>query len=281
LASLDIDHLARAAAGRTLIMGILNVTPDSFSDGGDHAERDAAVARGRAMLAEGADIIDIGGESTRPGAAEVDAATESARVLEVIRALGAEPGALISIDTYKAAVADAALSAGARIVNDVWGLQREPEIARVAAAHGAAVIAGHWEKEARYSAASILDALKRFFDRSIAIARAAGIPDHRILLDPGIGFGKDLDENLLILDRLDGLVALGFPIVIGTSRKRFIGALTGREPKDRIYGTIATNVIAAERGAAIVRVHDVAAHRDALALADAIIATRDQQVSTP
>ncbi len=280
MASLDIDHLARAAGGRTLIMGILNVTPDSFSDGGDHAEADAAVARGRTMLAEGADIIDIGGESTRPGAAEVDAATESARVLDVIARLGAEPGALVSIDTYKAAVADAALLAGARIVNDVWGLQREPEIARVAAAHGAAVIAGHWEKDARYGTASILDALKRFFDRSIAIARAAGVPDRRILLDPGIGFGKDTDENLLILDRLDTLGALGFPIVIGTSRKRFIGALTGREPKDRIFGTIATNVIAAERGAAIVRVHDVAAHRDALALADAILASRHTQAST-
>lgn len=281
MASLDIDHLARAAGGRTRIMGVLNVTPDSFSDGGDHAGRDAAVARGHAMLAEGADIIDIGGESTRPGADEVDAATERARVLDVIATLAKERETLLSIDTYKAAVADAALAAGARIVNDVWGLQREPEIARVAAAHGAAVIAGHWEKDARYGPASILDAIKRFFDRSIAIARAAGIPDQRILLDPGIGFDKDASENLIILDRLDTLVALGFPVVVGTSRKRFIGALTGRDPKDRIFGTIATNVVAAERGAAIVRVHDVAAHRDALALADAIIATRDQQAPPP
>jgi len=274
LPSLDIDHLARTASGRTLVMGVVNATPDSFSDGGDHAAPEAAIAHGLHLTAEGADIVDIGGESTRPGAGEIDAASELSRILPVISGLAPRLGALISVDTYKASVAEAALAAGARIVNDVFGLQREPDIARIAAAHGAAVIAGHWEPGASHSVATVLDDLQRFFERSIAIARAAGIPDQRILLDPGIGFGKGQAENLLILDRLDRLAAMGFPIVIGTSRKRFIGALTGREPKDRLAGTLATNVIAAERGAAIVRVHDVAAHRDALAVTDAILASR-------
>lgn len=271
---IDLDALDRRAAGRTLVMGIVNVTPDSFSDGGDHATTEAAIAHAAHLLAEGADIIDIGGESTRPGAAEVDAATEIARILPVIEALSRSTDRLISVDTYKAAVAEAALMAGARIVNDVWGLQREPDIARVAAGHGAAVIAGHWETGVTYGPATILDAMKRFFDRSIGIAQSAGIADRHILLDPGIGFGKGEAENLVILDRLDEIVALGFPVVIGTSRKRFIGSLTGREPKQRLAGTIASNVIAAERGASILRVHDVAAHRDALAVADAILSSR-------
>lgn len=271
----DVDQLGRKASGRTLVMGVLNVTPDSFSDGGDYADPAAAIARGFAMVEEGADIVDVGGESTRPGAKELDAETEASRVLGVVRSLAGAPDILVSIDTYKAAVAEAALKAGARIVNDVGGLRREPDIARVAAAHGAAVVIGHWEKETRYGPATILDAMLRFFDRSIATARAAGVPDHRILLDPGIGFGKDIDENLVILDRLDRIVALDFPVVIGTSRKRFIGALTGREPRDRLFGTIATHVLAVERGASIVRAHDVAPHRDALVLVDAILGSRN------
>ncbi|ODT13706.1 MAG: dihydropteroate synthase [Kaistia sp. SCN 65-12] len=273
-APIDIDHLDRRASGRSLIMGILNVTPDSFSDGGDHAEGEAALAHAALLVAEGADIVDIGGESTRPGAAEVDAETELDRVIPAVRAVAASTTALISIDTYKASVADQALAAGADIVNDVWGLQREPEIARVAGAHGAAVVVSHWERET-YSPATILDAMKRFFDRSIALARAAGIPDHRIVLDPGIGFGKNMAENLLILDRIDEIVALGFPVLLGVSRKRFIGEITGREPKDRLAGTIATNVLAAAKGVSAFRVHDVAAHRDALAVTDAILSSRE------
>lgn len=272
-APVDIDHLDRRASGRSLIMGILNVTPDSFSDGGDHAEGEAAIAHAALLVADGADIVDIGGESTRPGAAEVDAETELARVIPAVRAVAARTGALISIDTYKASVADQALAAGARIVNDVWGLQREPEIARVAGAHGAAVVVSHWERET-YSPATILAAMRRFFDRSIALARAAGIPDHRIVLDPGIGFGKNMAENLLILDRIDEIVALGFPVLLGVSRKRFIGEITGREPKDRLAGTLATNVLAAAKGVSAFRVHDVAAHRDALAVTDAILSSR-------
>lgn len=274
-APIDIDHLDRRTSGRSLIMGILNVTPDSFSDGGDHNEVDTAIAHAELLLAEGADIIDIGGESTRPGAAEVDSDTEAARVIPTIRALAGRTGALISVDTYKASVADQALAAGAHIVNDVWGLQREPEIARIAGAHGAAVIASHWEREA-YSPATILDAMKRFFERSVALARQAGIPDHRIVLDPGIGFGKGMAENLLILDRIDEIVALGFPVLLGVSRKRFIGEITGREPKQRLAGTLATNVLAAAKGVSSFRVHDVAAHRDALAVTDAILSSRER-----
>jgi dihydropteroate synthase len=272
-ASADIDLLSRAASGRTLVMGVVNTTPDSFSDGGDFLDPALAIDHGRRLLGEGADILDVGGESTRPGAAEVDAATELARVLPVVRGLAALPGALVSIDTYKAAVADAALAAGARIVNDVWGLQREPAIADVAARHGAAVIASHWETGPR-DRGSLLDAMKRYFERSVAIARAAGVPDHRIVLDPGIGFGKDLADNLLILNRLGEIVALGFPVLVGTSRKRFIGELTGRQPKERLAGTIASNVLAVAAGASIIRVHDVGPHREALAVADAILAGR-------
>lgn len=274
-APIDIDHLDRRTSGRSLIMGILNVTPDSFSDGGDHNDVETAIAHAELLLAEGADIIDIGGESTRPGAAEVDSDTEAARVIPTIRALAGRTGALISVDTYKASVADQALAAGAHIVNDVWGLQREPEIARIAGAHGAAVIASHWEREA-YSPATILDAMKRFFERSVALARQAGIPDHRIVLDPGIGFGKGMAENLLILDRIDEIVALGFPVLLGVSRKRFIGEITGREPKQRLAGTLATNVLAAAKGVSSFRVHDVAAHRDALAVTDAILSSRER-----
>ena len=264
-----LELLSRAAAGRTLIMGVVNTTPDSFSDGGDFLEPAFAIEHGLRLLAEGADILDIGGESTRPGAAEVDATTELARVLPVVKALASEAGALVSIDTYKAAVADAALAAGARIVNDVWGLQREPEIARVAGHHGAMVVASHWDREPRGNVA-LLEAMKRYFDRSIGLARAAGIPDQRIILDPGIGFGKDLADNLLILNRLAEIVALGFPVLVGTSRKRFIGHLTGREPKDRLAGTIASNVLAAAAGASIVRVHDVREMAQVARVADAI-----------
>ncbi|MCX5493454.1 dihydropteroate synthase [Kaistia dalseonensis] len=252
-------------------MGVVNVTPDSFSDGGDHATTEPAIAHAERLLAEGADIIDLGGESTRPGSVEIDAETEIARVVPVVAGLAmARPEALLSIDTYKAEVAERALAAGARIVNDVWGLQREPDIAMVAAAHGAAVVASHWERET-YSTALLLDAMKRYFERSIAIARNAGIPDQRIVLDPGLGFGKGTADNLMILDRIGEIVALGFPVLVGASRKRFIGEITGRPPKERQAGTLAAGVIAAMRGADIIRVHDVAAHHDGLAVADAIL----------
>lgn len=253
-------------------MGVLNVTPDSFSDGGDHFDPEAAIAAAQLMAADGADIIDIGGESTRPGAVPIDAETELRRIAPIIAALAGAGGPPLSIDTYKAHVADEALLAGARIVNDVTGLRRDPAIAGVAAAHDAGLVIGHWEWEASYGAATIVDAMLRFFEAAIGTARAAGVTDARIVLDPGLGFGKDAAENLAILAGMDRLVALGYPVLVGASRKRFIGALTGREPRERLAGTLGAHVIAAANGASIVRVHDVAPHREALAVADAILA---------
>ncbi|MBB5754206.1 dihydropteroate synthase [Prosthecomicrobium pneumaticum] len=271
-----LDQFHRRATGRTLVMGVVNVTPDSFSDGGDFADAEAAIAHGVALAAEGADILDVGGESTRPGATEVDAETECRRILPVIAGLARRTAVTLSVDTYKAAVAEAALAAGARIINDVWGLQREPEIAPIAAAHGAAVVASHWEREAR-TPATILDAVLRFFERSLAIARRAGVPDDRIVLDPGLGFNKTGAENLALLAHLDRIVALGFPVLVGASRKRFIGELTGKPPKERTMGSVGAHVVAATKGASIVRVHDVAAHRQALSVADAVLAAQEHR----
>lgn len=264
-------HLLPDLGKRTLVMGILNVTPDSFSDGGRFISVDAALEQARLMAGEGADILDIGGESTRPGAVEVSEAEEIARVVPVIAAIAAAGLPPISIDTYKAGTARAALAAGARIVNDVWGLQREPDIARVAADHGAAVIVMHNRPDID-PARDIIDDIKTFFDRSISIARKAGIADDDIVLDPGIGFGKTFEQNVDAIARLGELRPLGFPLLMGCSRKRMIGALVGpdRPVGERLIGTVAANVAAILNGADIVRVHDVAAHRDAAAVADAI-----------
>ena len=253
-----------------LIMGIINVTPDSFSDGGQFDKEDAALAHARQLAAEGAHILDIGGESTRPGAQVVGLEEELARIKPAIQSIAkAELGTAISIDTYKAKVADAALTSGAHIVNDVWGLQREPDIAKAAAAHQAPVIINHWEKDIPADL-DLLDAMKRFFDRSIEIALQAGLSDTHIILDPGIGFGKSFEDNLVILNRLEEISAWGYPILMGTSRKSFIGKLLDKEPQDRLFGTIASNVIAQMKGAHIFRVHDVEAHLDALKITQAI-----------
>ncbi|MBL4876573.1 MAG: dihydropteroate synthase [Cohaesibacteraceae bacterium] len=251
-------------------MGIVNVTPDSFSDGGKHDTTDAAINHAMRLAGEKADILDIGGESTRPGAAEVTTAQELERILPVIKQLATMTKITISIDTYKATVANAALGAGATIVNDVWGLQREPEIASVAADHNATVVINHWEKNSD-PAIEIIDRLKKFYERSIMIAHKAGIADDRIVLDPGIGFGKTVIENLKILDRQAEIIELGYPLLIGTSRKSFLGILLEKEPDERLFGTIATNVLATQRGAAIFRVHDVAAHKDAIRVTHAIL----------
>ncbi len=269
--ALKLGPISWAQSAPPLIMGIINVTPDSFSDGGRYIDRDNALSHARQLVKEGAGILDIGGESTRPGAALVGEDEELDRVIPAISAIAeADLGCVISVDTYKARVADKALEAGAHIVNDVWGLQREPDIAQAAANHQAPVIINHWEKE-RHADSDILDQMKRFFDRSIAIALAAGVKDTDIILDPGIGFAKDVAENVEILARLEQLCVWGYPLLIGTSRKRFIGSLTGREdPVDRVFGTVASNVVALLKGAAIFRVHDVAAHKDALAVAHAI-----------
>lgn len=256
---------------RTLVMGILNVTPDSFSDGGRYTSIEAALAHARQMIDEGADILDIGGESTRPGATEVPQEEESARVIPVIERLTAGGCPPISIDTYKAATAEAALKAGAAIVNDVWGLQREPDIATVAAAHGAPVIVMHNRTDIDPSL-DIIEDMKAFFERSLTIARKAGVPDEHVVLDPGVGFGKTFEQNVQAVARVGELKALGYPVLMGTSRKRMIGTLIGpeRPVAERLVGTVASNVAAILAGADIVRVHDVAAHRDAAAVADAI-----------
>ena len=253
------------------VMGVVNVTPDSFSDGGEWLDPEDAIAHGRELLAEGADLVDVGGESTRPGATEVSGGEEIARVLPVIERLAGGDFPPVSIDTYKAGTAEAALRAGAAVVNDVWGLQREPDIAAVAAAHGAAVVVMHNRTDVDPSL-DIVEDMKIFFGRSIGIAHRAGIADDHIVLDPGVGFGKTFEQNLQAVARVGELKALGYPVLMGTSRKRLIGALIGAERpvSERLYGTIASNVVAILNGADIVRVHDVAAHRDAAAVADAI-----------
>ena len=257
---------------RAVIMGVLNVTPDSFSDGGRHAGLDAALAQARRMAGEGAAIIDIGGESTRPGAAPVDAAEEQKRILPVIEALAGEGAALISVDTYRAGTARLAIAAGAHIVNDVWGLRREPDLAKVAAAAGAGLVIMHTGRE-RDKLADPIDDQIAFLSGSLAIARDAGVATDSILLDPGFGFAKETaGENLDLMARLGELHALQHPLVVGTSRKRFIGAVTGRAaPEARDPATAATSAVLRLQGAAVFRVHDVAMNADALAIADAMI----------
>ncbi len=274
---------------RTYVMGILNATPDSFSgDGLLSSEQwvEQAVAQARRFLAAGADLLDVGGESTRPGSQPVSAEEERRRVLPVIRALAQEfPQAVISIDTYKAEVAEAALQAGAHIVNDVWGLRADPNLAAVAARHGAPVILMHNRSnpasvEVRqnlgnaYIGAEYEDLLadvKRELMDSVAIARRAGIPDEHILLDPGIGFGKKVEHNLELIRRLDEIRALGFPVLLGPSRKSFIGYTLNLPPDQRLEGTAAAVAVGITRGADIVRVHDVEAMVRVVRMTDAIV----------
>jgi dihydropteroate synthase len=253
------------------LMGILNVTPDSFSDGGRFDAVPTALAQARVMLAEGADIIDIGGESTRPGADEVSVAEELARVLPAIAALRADGiTAPISIDTYKAEVAERAIAAGATIINDVHGLQREPEVAAVAAEHGAPLVLMHWDK-ARDTSRDVMAEMARYFDTTLGIADKAGVERSRIVLDPGFGFAKSLSENYEILRRLPELVALGFPVLVGTSRKSMIGKLLDVPADERLAGTVATSVLGYTAGAHIFRVHDIRPNRDALRVAEAAL----------
>jgi len=274
-------HLAHGRAlelGPTArIMGVLNVTPDSFSDGGRFDRLDDAVAQAERMIEEGADIVDIGGETTKPGAVSVSASEEQARVLQVIKALAARTPALISIDTYRAETARLAVEAGAHIVNDVWGLQREPHIAEVAAATGAGLVVMHTGRE-RVVDPDVIADQKAFLGKSLEIAASAGFPPQRIVLDPGFGFAKETMEiNLDLMARFEELHGLGFPLLVGTSRKRFIGGLTGRAPDDRDVATAATSAILRLKGAAIFRVHNVAFSRDALVFADAMLARQGHQ----
>ena len=254
-----------------VVMGILNLTPDSFSDGGDHIGTQAANAQARSIIAQGAAIIDVGGESTRPGAEELSAQNELDRVIPVLEAMQHEKiDALVSIDTYKALIADQAIQTGANIINDVHGLQRDPEIADVAALHNAPIIIMHWDDK-RDTAKDILAEMARYFETSLSIASRAGLPDEQIILDPGFGFGKDYAENYDLLKRLHELCDLGFPILSGTSRKSMLGKLLDVPPKQRGAGTIASNVFAYQNGAHIFRVHDVRENVDALRVTEATI----------
>lgn len=261
-------------------MGVLNVTPDSFSDGGEWFDAEDAVRHGRALIAEGAAILDVGGESTRPGAAPVPEDEELRRVVPVVAALR-DAGAQLSVDTSKVAVARAAIEAGATYVNDVTGFRAEPEMAAVVAEHGCDCCLMHMrgeprtmQEDPRYD--DVVDDVRAFLEQRVAHAVAAGIDEARIQLDPGIGFGKTAAHNLELLRRLDELAGLGFPLVLGTSRKSFLGRLTGRDdPRDRVHATVATSVMGFERGATIFRVHDVAATRDALLVAAATLARDD------
>jgi dihydropteroate synthase len=261
-------------------MGVVNVTPDSFSDGGSFLDPGDAIAHGRRLAAEGADILDIGGESTRPGAEAVSAAAETARVVPVIEALARDPAApLISIDTSKVAVAGAALDAGAGYVNDVTAFRAEPELAGLVAGRGVPCCLMHMlgdprtmQSDPRYD--DVVSEVKAHLEERLAFAVSEGVQEGRVMLDPGIGFGKTVEHNLELLRRLEEIVAIGRPVVIGTSRKSFLGWLTGRESGDRLPGTIATNVLALAHGATVFRVHDVAPVRDALIVAAATVAPR-------
>ena len=265
---LDLAHLL--ATRRPVIMGVLNVTPDSFSDGGRFLDPDAAVAHAREMVGEGADVIDIGAESSRPyGNPVAVTADEERRRLESVLPAVARLGRPVSIDTMKASVAAWALRNGATIVNDVWGLQRDPDMAGVVAAHGVPVIIMH-NRDAADPDIDIFADLDAFFERSLAIAAAAGIRRDAIVLDPGVGFGKTPEQSIAVIARLDRLTKFGLPVLVGASRKRFIHWVAPAPPERRLGGSIAAHVLAVENGAAIIRTHDVAETVQAMRIMSAI-----------
>jgi dihydropteroate synthase len=253
-----------------LVMGVVNVTPDSFSDGGRFLDPAAAIAQAQRLAAEGADILDIGAESSRPygNAVAVPLDEERARLAPILPAVVAL-GIPVSIDTMKAAVAAWALEIGAAAVNDVWGLQRDPDMAHVVAGHEAPVIVMH-NRDAADPSIDIVADVTAFFERSLAIAARAGIPSDRIVLDPGIGFGKTPEQSLTCIARLDAWRGFGLPLLVGASRKRFIHSIVPSEPAQRLGGSLAAHLLAVENGAAIIRVHDVAPTVQALAVAAAI-----------
>jgi dihydropteroate synthase len=268
-------------AGAPVVMGVVNTTPDSFSDGGLYLDPDAAVAHGRRLAGEGAAILDVGGESTRPGAAPVAEQEELERVVPVIERLAGCEGARISIDTAKAGVARAALRAGASLVNDVSAFRSSPEMAEVVADAGVDCVLMHMmgeprtmQDDPRYD--DVVSEVRAFLEERIAFAAAEGISEDRIWVDPGIGFGKTVEHNLELLRRLDEIASIGRPVVVGTSRKSFLGKLSGGRPAgERLPGTIATNVMALERGASVFRVHDVAPLVQALTVAAATVRQRE------
>jgi dihydropteroate synthase len=261
-----------------VVLGILNVTPDSFSDGGDFLDPEAAAGHAAGLLDEGAGIIDVGGESTRPGSDPVSQEEEVRRVVPVIeRIIAACPEAVISVDTYRSATATAALEAGASIVNDVSALRGDPRMIPVVAEAQCPVILMHMQgepktmqSEPRYT--DVVREVKDFLRSRAEHAIRSGVPTENIIVDPGIGFGKNLDHNLALLRNLEDLVDLGFPVLVGASRKRFIGSITGvQEAAERVFGTVATTVLAYEKGATLFRVHDVRVNCEALAVAEAVL----------
>ncbi|MGM0378185.1 MAG: dihydropteroate synthase [Bacillota bacterium] len=265
---------------KTLIMGILNVTPDSFSDGGKFNESSSALKHAKKMIKEGADIIDIGGESTRPGAPKISVEEELGRVIPILKLLRDKLDVLISVDTSKAKVAKKALENGANIINDVWGFQREPEIAKHIAKHDALGIAMHNKqkksptkhnlRDIKYEK-DIMKEIKDFFKVTFDIAKSEGLSKEKIILDPGIGFGKKAEESIEVMSRLEELNDLGCPLLLGTSRKSFIGKILDLDTNQRLEGTLATNIIGAIKGYDIIRVHDVLEHKRALTVTDKIM----------
>jgi dihydropteroate synthase len=259
-----------------ILMGVLNVTPDSFSDGGEFFGAEPAVAHAEKMFDEGAQVIDVGGESTRPGSDPVNTEEELRRVLPVIRGiLSVRPDAIVSIDTYRSSTAEAALDTGARVINDVTALG-DPKMAGLVAERGCPIVLMHMlgepksmQQDPRYE--DVVREVRDFLTERAERAISAGVEPENIVLDPGIGFGKTLEHNLKLLNRLDSLVELGFPVLLGVSRKSFLGKITGSDDtKDRLFGTVAANVLAYEQGASLFRVHDVRANGEALAVAAAI-----------
>ena len=281
---MDREAAARTSGAGTLLrgpgpvlFGILNVTPDSFSDGGDYLDLETAVLRATSMFDEGAHVVDVGGESTRPGSDPVPEEEERRRVVPVIEGIiSARPGSLVSVDTYRSRTAEAAIKAGASIVNDVTALRGDPRMAALAADAGCPLVLMHMlgepktmQRAPRYD--DVVREVRLFLAERAEHALAAGARPENIALDPGIGFGKTPEHNLTLLRHLGSIVDLGFPVMIGTSRKRFIGGITGEaEAKDRVFGTVATTVLGYEKGATLFRVHDVRANREALAVAAAI-----------
>lgn len=257
-------------------MGVVNVTPDSFSDGGLFVTPHAALAQAQKLVADGADIIDIGAESTRPGHAPVPAAEEWARLEPVLRLVVEEAGAPVSIDTYKAETAERALRAGVAVVNDVWGLQRDPDMAPVIAEAGAGVVIMHNREEVDPGVDIVSDML-RFFECSLAIAARCGVPRERILLDPGVGFGKTRVQNYEVLRETGALAALGFPVLIGVSRKSIFRDLPSGAVDGRLVGTLVANVYAASLGARAFRVHDAIEHKAAFAVLAALKGQKEDQ----
>jgi dihydropteroate synthase len=254
---------------RPVLMGIVNVTPDSFSDGGLFVSREAALAQARKLVADGADIVDVGAESTRPGHTPVSPEDEWARLEPVLAALVAEAGAPVSIDTYKALTARRALAVGVAVVNDVWGLQRDPDMAHAVAEADAGVVVMH-NRDGVDPDLDIVADMLRFFERSLEIAQRAGIPTAHIALDPGIGFGKSRQQNYDALRAIPRLLTLGFPLLIGVSRKSIFKDVAGGVVEGRLLGTLAANLLCAEKGAQIFRVHDVADHRGAFSVMAAL-----------